>query len=148
MTGADLEKVAGIYAEIVKRHPSNADALDASAEFLWSIDWRSDAMAQWETAETLAPKNAEIANHLGGCHLALGNAKRATEYFERAAQLDPESALYHFNAGNTCFVFRREISDATHDADAVMLRALDHFRQAALLEPFNAEYARSFAETF
>jgi tetratricopeptide (TPR) repeat protein len=135
-TGGDLEKVAGIYA------------LDASADFLWKIDRRSEAMAQWEKAETLAPENAEIANRLGGCHLALGNAKRATEYFERAATLDTKSALYHFNAGNTCFVFRREMMDENSDADAVMRRALDHFRQAAQLEPFNVEYARSFAETF
>gem|GEM_PF-1811761 len=143
-----LEKVAHIYARIVERNPKNVAALNACAEYLWRIERRQEAMAKWTAAETLEPGNAVVINHLGGCHLALGDAKRATEYFERAAMLDPGNALYQFNAGNTSYLFRHEMTTGTDTAEAVMLRSLDHFRRAAKIDPFNVEYARAYAETF
>jgi tetratricopeptide (TPR) repeat protein len=145
---ANQEKIALIYQQIVAQHPKNARALNAYAEYLWKIERRPDAMVKWEEAEILDPENGAVANNLGGCHLAFGDAKKATEYFERAARLNPKTALYQFNAANTCYLFRHQIATATETAETVMNRALDHFRQAAQIEPFNVDYARAYAETF
>lgn len=144
----DLEKMAHIYAHISSQYPKSAEALNAEAEYLWKIGQRQDAMEKWFAADSLDPNNPEVINNLGGCQLALGNAKNATEYFERAAKLDPTNALYQYNAGNTCYLFRHQMAGDGGDAEAVLLRALAHFREAARIDPFSVEYARSYAETF
>jgi tetratricopeptide (TPR) repeat protein len=144
----DLEKLARIYAQISSRYPKSAEALNTWAEYLWKIERRQEAMEKWLAAESLEPDNAAVANNLGGCQLALANAKKAAEYFERAAKLDPGNAPYQFNAGNTCCMFRHQMAGDGGDAEPVLLRALDHFREAARIDPFSIEYARSYAETF
>jgi tetratricopeptide (TPR) repeat protein len=144
----DMEKLAHIYAQITSRYPKNAEALNAEAEYLWVIERQREAMEKWTAAESLEPGNAVIANHLGGCEIAYGTAEKAAEYFERAAKLDPENALYQYNAGNTSCIFRHQIAGAGSDPEPLLLRALEHFKQAARIEPFNIDYARSYAETF
>jgi len=144
----DLKKIAHIYQQIVERNPKNAKAWNAEAEFLWRIDRHRDAMAEWMNAETLDPTNAVVANHLGGCHIELGNAKIATEFFEQATKLDPRNALYQFNAGNTCFLFRHQMTNDANNEQAVLSRSLDHFRMASQIEPFNIEYAQAYAQAF
>ncbi len=82
------------------------------------------------------------------CYLELGHAKKATEYFERAAKLDPKNALYQYYAGNTAFLFRHEMTNSTDDERAVILRSVIHFQMATQIEPFNIDYALAFAQAF
>jgi tetratricopeptide (TPR) repeat protein len=145
---ADIDRITQVYTQIIAHHPKSAEALNSYGEFLWRIKNPGNAMAQWTAAETLDPKNAAVANHLGGCQLALGDARKATEYYERAANLNPKNAVYQFDAGNSCFLFRRQMSGGTDTEQTVMARSLDHFQQAVKIEPFNIEYARGYAETF
>lgn len=144
----DMDKLAAMYEEIVNRHPNNVDALVAYGEYLWQIERREEAMGKWTKAQSLAPDNASVVNHLGECQLALGHTREATLYFERATKMDPKIAVYQFNAGNTCFLFRHEITTATDNTESIILRSLDHFREAAKLEPFNVDYALAYAESF
>jgi tetratricopeptide (TPR) repeat protein len=142
----DLSKLDAMYRQLVEKHPENAEMRDAYGEFLWSIERRPDAMDQWETAEKFDPKNADVAYHLGGCHLALGNARRATDYFSRASSLDPKDALYHYSLGTALYLFRHEVNAG--DPASVIQQSLDQYRIAAELEPFNSEYLRAYAEAF
>lgn len=142
---ADLDKIDSIYLQIINKNPGNVDARNVYAEYLWRIKRPAEAMAQWEAAQKVDPKNALVAYHLGGCHLALGDAKTAANYFSQAAMLEPRNAFYHFTKGNTFFLFRDEAGDSRESA---ITTAFAELKQATELEPFNIEYAKAYAETF
>src|SRR5438067_1646347 len=103
---AELEKVALIYDQLAKKYPRNATVRENYGAFLWQIERRGAAFAQWKIGEELDPKNAGIIFHLGHCYLDRGDAKKATRYFAHASELDPRNALFHFNLGNSLFLFR------------------------------------------
>jgi len=146
---AELDKVAENYEQLVKKYPRDANVREAYGSFLWSIERRSEAFAQWETGEKLDPKDADIAFRLGNAWVDLGDAKKATDYFSRASRLAPRDALYHFNLGNALFLFRHEMHDErTKTSDDVAQRALEEFRTATGLDPFNEDYAKAFADAF
>jgi len=147
-TQEDLDKLARLYKQLVEQNPKSAEAWNAEAEYQWRIEKHPEAMAEWMTAEKLDPENAAVAGHLAACYLELGRAKRATEYFERAAKLDPKNALFEFNAGNTSFLFRHEMTNSTDNEQAVILRSVIHFQRAAQIEPFNIDYAQAYAQAF
>jgi len=146
---ANLKTLARVYQRLITRYPKNADAHAAYAEYLWEAGDFASAMAQWKSAESLDPRNPATASHLGGCYLGLGDAKKAIEYFARAASMDPDNPLYHFDLGNSTFVFRRLLTAAGGEGEQSILKnALAEFKKAAELDPFNADYARAYAETF
>jgi len=144
----DLEKLARLYKQIVDQNPKSAEAWNAEAEYQWRIEKHPDAMVEWMTAEKLDPENAAVAGHLAACYLELGRAKTATEYFERAAKLGPKNALFQFDAGNTSFLFRHELTNSTDNEQAVILRSMIYFQKAAQIEPFNIDYAQAYAQAF
>ncbi|MGB8354183.1 MAG: tetratricopeptide repeat protein [Chthoniobacteraceae bacterium] len=147
-TQEDLNKIARLYKQIVVQYPKSADAWNAEGEYEWRIENHPDAMVEWMTAEKLDSNNSAVAGHLAACYLELGYAKKATEYFEKAAKLDPKNALFQFNAGNSSFLFRHELTNSTDNEQAVILRSFIHFQMASQLEPFNIDYAQAYAQAF
>lgn len=146
---AELEKVARVYDQLVQEYPRSAPVREAYGAFLWQVERRDAAFAQWQAGERLDPKNAGLIFHLGHAWLDRGDAKKACAYFLKAVQLAPAEALYRFNLGNALFLFRHELTDAkAPDADAVAVRAMRQFRLASDLEPGNAEFAKGYAESF
>jgi len=146
---SSLKPVARVYQRLITRYPKNGDAHAAYAEYLWDTGDPAGAMAQWKSAESLDPRNPATASHLGGCYLALGDEKKAIDYFACAASMAPNNPLYHFDLGNSTFVFRRLLTAAGGEGEQAILRnALAEFKKAAELDPFNADYARAYAETF
>ncbi len=145
----DLERVAHIFQRLVARHPKNAGAHAAYASYLWDIHDEAAAMAQWQTAWTLDSHNAMTASHLGACYLESGDARSAIDYFGKAAALDSKNAVCHFELANAVFLFRHDLPGGSGAGEqGVLRRALAEFRKASELDPFNAEYARAYAETF
>jgi tetratricopeptide (TPR) repeat protein len=143
---AQVEQLTKTYAGLTSKYPEHAGIRSAYAQHLWSIEQRAEAVAQWQKAAELDPHNADIAYRLGGFLVTVGRLRDADFQFQRAVSLAPDNALYHFDLGTTSFLFRNQIGG--QEADAIARRALDHFRRATELEPFNLEYARGYAETF
>ncbi len=146
---ADRRRIAINYRRIILQHPSSALAQNAYAEFLWRTGEPAGAVEHWETAQRLAPGNAEAANSLGGAYLSIGRSREAAEEFQRAIRAENGNALYHFNLGNVEFMLRSDLTAAWKiDSTELLRRALAEFREASRLAPRDLEYARAYAETF
>ncbi|MEP6671827.1 MAG: tetratricopeptide repeat protein [Chthoniobacter sp.] len=145
----ELLKLDGVFRDLETKYPRDAAIKNGHAEFLWTIGEHSRAVETWLAAEKLDPHNAAVLDHLGGSAFAAGEVKKAAGYYARAVSNAPENAAYHFSYANLVFLFRHDLHDATHsESDSLIDEALQHFAEAARLEPLNAEYARAFAETF
>lgn len=141
----ELEKLSRVYSELEAKYPEHAAIKNAFAEFLWGKEKHEQAVEKWQAAEKLDPKNAAVLDHLGGAWLGRGEARKAADYFGRAAEADPVSAVHHFNAGNVIFVFRHELDLPEASAFEIATR---HFAEASRLAPENADYAQAYAEIF
>ena len=145
----EWRKMEKIYADLGAKYPREAAVRNGHAEFLWSIGEPERAVAMWEAAAEIEPKNAVVLNHLGGSWLAAGEAKKAAGFYARAAESAPENAAYRFTCANVTFLFRHELlSPAQPDEASVLAVALTHFAAASRLAPLNPDYARAYAETF
>ncbi len=145
----ERQKLDTIYADLAAEFPAEARVRNAHAESLWRRNERARAMAQWELAEKLDPKNAVVLDHLADAWLAEGDVRRSAAFAARAVTSAPGNAAYHFALANIVFLFRHELTDASNpDSEAVLRRALTHFAEASRLAPSNSEYARAYAETF
>lgn len=148
-TPEERKKLDAQFAALVAESPRDANVRDARAEFLWEMGEPSRAIAEWETAEQLDPKNPLVLEHLGVSALALDETRKSAAYYSRSLATDPANARGHFALANIWFLFRHELIDASHpDAENLLQGALAHFAEAARLSPANAEYARAYAEMF
>ena len=63
-----------------------------------SIRWKKKdfqgAAEDWESALRLQPKSASLCAKIADAYINLGNRPKATNYYQRAAQLDPENKKY------------------------------------------------------
>jgi tetratricopeptide (TPR) repeat protein len=145
----EVEQVAAAYAKLREKHPGSVAVANAYAGFLWSVRRWDEAMAQWQEAERLDPNNAEAAHELGSCHLELGNARKATEYFQKATELAPTHPRYRFDLAKACHLFRHDlIGFIAPTADEIVTLAQKHYGKAAELDPANAHFAKEYAQTF
>lgn len=148
-TPEEWRKLDDAYSSLITRNPRDVAVRSARAEFLWQRGDQAGAITEWQIAEKFDPKNAEILSHLGDGFLARGEARKAADYYARAAASSPASAPVHFALANVQFLFRHELLDeARPDAASVLDSALAHFAEASRLAPENADYARAYAETF
>lgn len=145
----EMQKMERVFADLEAKYPRDATIKNGYAEFLWSKGERNRAVKTWLEAEQLDPNNGAVLDHLGGNAVAVGEVKKAADYYGRAVKSAPDNADYHFSYANVVFLFRHDLHDTEHpESDSRIDEALKHFADAARLAPMNAEYARAFAETF
>jgi tetratricopeptide (TPR) repeat protein len=148
-TDQEWAKMDAIYADLTRRYPGEPALLLAHAEMLSERGAHDRAEALLREALKLDPKSAPVLFQLGVCALANGHTKEAASFYRQAVAAAPETARYHHNLANLLYLFRHELLDLQHaDAEALITRAMEHYAAAARLEPQNAEYAKSYAETF
>ncbi|MEO8439444.1 MAG: hypothetical protein ABI540_04395 [Spartobacteria bacterium] len=137
------------HDKFLQDHPESASAHQAYAEYLAEEGNLRAAIVHWRTAQLLEPRNAAIANSLGGGFLRMGKAAESAAEFRRAIALDGGNPAYHYNLANVEFMLRHDLATAWKIDLAEVLRfALAEYREASRLAPDNIEYARSYAETF
>jgi Tfp pilus assembly protein PilF len=91
---------------------------------------RDEAIAQFQQALKINPRNAEANNNLGYVFYKMGRYQEAMVQFQQALQLDPRFAEAHFNLG-TVLLQQGQWDEATA-----------HFQQALQINP-NYEIARN-----
>lgn len=144
-------RLADAYQKLAVKYPDQAEVQRACGDYYAGAGGQPDqAFRCWERAQALAPNDPEIADTLGSAQLARGHVREAAAQFQRAVDAQPASSAYHFSLANVLYLFRHEIADpaAGTDAEAVLVRALEHFRRATELAPDDRRLAQAYAETF
>jgi TolB-like protein/tetratricopeptide (TPR) repeat protein len=105
-----------------KLEPGLTEAFIALGDYYYSglLDY-PEALKQFEIALSQSPKNAETVLYIACVHRRAGNWEKSLESFEKAIELDPQSSLIAFNAGEN-YELLREYSEAVRYYDiAIML---------------------------
>lgn len=148
-SAAGVERVRRIYADLITKYPQNADPRAAFGDFLSSLGRYDEARQQWREALKIDPDRADIYAADSSIALRTGDTVEATRLMERAVEKEPKDASYHFGLAHLYFLFRHDLVPTRKTTEMAMFAsALHHFQKAAELAPDNADYARTYAETF
>ncbi|HZO87087.1 MAG TPA: tetratricopeptide repeat protein [Chthonomonadaceae bacterium] len=85
-----------VLEEALARHPDSADIADALGQLVQSSgepDADPKALALFQKAVQLAPRNARFQERLGTAYLRTNNLDQARQAFEEAARLNPNRAF-------------------------------------------------------
>ncbi len=101
-----------------------------------------DAVKAWQVIETINPQFPKLYVKLGQAHLGMGRPDRATDNFEKALKLTPNSADVHFSLGELMRQ-RAELEDAFDYYQSVLRINPKHgmawFRKAQIFEQVGAK---------
>jgi tetratricopeptide (TPR) repeat protein len=146
---ARLDVIKKSYQDFLTRHPNHARAHIAYGSFLNDIKDEDGAVAEWEKARALDPKNPSPWNELANVYGHDGPVMKAFEYYEKAIQLDPTEPVYYQNLGTTVYLFRRDATNYYHITEQeVFNKALTLYSNAMRLDPQNFELAQDVAQTY
>jgi tetratricopeptide (TPR) repeat protein len=136
------------YDEFVQQHPDYVRARLAFGSFLHQSGDAEGALAQWEKASQLAPKNPAVWNNLAD-YYEESNVKKALEYYSKAIELDPSQALYYHNLAVCVYMFRTEAEDYWKISEQEAFdKSLALYQKAMKLDPDNFILATDYAECF
>jgi tetratricopeptide (TPR) repeat protein len=110
----DYEQVIAICNHVLKKNPKDDSFYINRGLAYSSLKNNPAAIADFEVARTLAPKNAVAFNNLGYSYLMAGELERVSDYLEQALQLDPELAPAYGSRGHFAFV-KGEYTQALSD---------------------------------
>ena len=144
------QRLEAPYRQLAVKYPDQAEVQRACGDFFSDAGDGAQALGYWLRAQVLQPSDADLADTVGSAYLRAGNVRAAARQFQRAVDAQPDQPQYHSDLANTLYLFRHELLDppSLPDAEAVLVRALEHFRLAAQLSPGNRKLAEAYAETF
>jgi len=137
------------YRSYLVDNPDDPDALTLYGKLLRRIGDKEQAFEAFLKADSLDPDRAVVKQQIG-THLAEeGKGKAALSFYLQAADLEPETAAYHFGLGQLLLQFRDEfVGDGIFTRDALDRETLRAFRTAAGLEPDNFDLQMRLGEAF
>jgi tetratricopeptide (TPR) repeat protein len=137
------------YDELISRDPHNINTLIFYGKFLRRIGKNDQANVMFVHADQLSPDIAVVKQQLGNFMAEEGNYPEAFKYYQKAIDLAPKEAVYHYGMGELIATFRDKfIADgefSEKDADA---RTLSEFAKASELDPSNKDFAFRMGEAY
>lgn len=146
---ARFEVVRKGYEALLQQHTNHVGARIAFASFLGDIGEEDSAIAQLETARTLAPNDPVICNNLANLYGHRGDVKKAFDCYAKAIELKPDESLYYHNFGTTVFLFRQDAREHYQITEQqVFDKAFNLYSNATRLDPEDFRLAADVAQTF
>lgn len=147
-----LDGIKHEYDGFIAQHPNHPHIRLAYGSFLNDIHDEDGAVAQWEKARELDPKNPAAWNDLANYYGHRSPVKKAFEYYEKAIELDNHESVYYYNLAVTVYLFRVDAEEYYHlNETQVFDKSLDLYHKAIALDPDNfvlfSDYAQSFYGT-
>jgi tetratricopeptide (TPR) repeat protein len=144
-----LDDVKAEYEDFIAHHPDHAHIRLAYGSFLNDTHDEEGAVAQWDKARELDPKNPAVWNNLANYYGHRSPVKKAFEYYAKAIELDDKEAVYYENLATTVYLFRVDAEEYYHlNETQVFDKALDLYRKAIALDPDNFVLFSDYAESF
>lgn len=146
------QRLDGIKAEsedFLQHYPDHVNARLAYGSFLNDTHDEEGALAQWDKARELDPKNPAAWNNLANYYGHRGPVKKAFEYYAKAIELDGRESVYYHNLAVTVYLFRPDAREYYHLTEQqVFDKALELYRKAIALDPDNFVLFSDYAESF
>jgi tetratricopeptide (TPR) repeat protein len=144
-----FEPVKKAYENFLTEHPRHTKARLAYGSFLNDIHDEDGAIAQWEKAREIDPKDPAAWNNLANIYAHRSPIKKGFEYYEKAIELNPKEPVYIENLAVCVYMFRTDAKEYYHlNEDQVFDKALALYRQAMKLDPNNFVLASDYAQSF
>ena len=138
-TAGRYDEAAAAFQRVTELQPDNSWGFQMLGTVQHAKGERSRALANYSRAIALAPNEGAYSN-LGNLYYDWGRYEEAASAFERAAALDPQSAVKHRNLGDLYRKLGRE-----QDAVQSYGRARDLLRAAITFNPKDASAMASLA---
>jgi tetratricopeptide (TPR) repeat protein len=144
-----FEPVQKAYEDFLQRHPNHARCRLAYGSFLNDIGRETEAVAQWDKAREIDPKNPATWNNLANYYGHRGPVTNAFSFYEKAIELNPNEPLYYQNYATTVFLFRKDAMEFYKiDEQQVFDKALNLYRKALQMDPENFVLANDLAQSY
>jgi tetratricopeptide (TPR) repeat protein len=144
-----FEPVKKSYESFLSRHPNHTKARLAYGSFLNDIHDEDGAVAQWDKARELDPKDPAAWNNLANIYAHRSPIKKGFEYYQKAIDLNPKEPVYIENLAVCVYMFRKDAMEYYHlNEDQVFDKALALYRDAMKLDPDNFILASDYAQSF
>jgi tetratricopeptide (TPR) repeat protein len=141
-----LDGIKAEYENFIFLHPN---ARLAYGSFLNDTHDEDGAVAQWEKARQLAPRNPAPWNNLANYYGHRSPVKKAFEYYDKAIELDGHESVYYHNLATTVYLFRKDAEEYYHlNEEKVFDKSLELYRKAIELAPDDFILFSDYAESF
>lgn len=137
------------YEDFLQRHPDSANGHLAYGSFLNDIGNEEAAVAQYEKAAQLDPKNPAAWNNLGNFYGHEGPVTNAFVDYQKAIDLSPAEPVYYQNFATTVYLFRKDAREFYGiNEQQVFDKALALYAQACKLRPNDFVMAADLAISY
>ncbi len=144
-----LDPVLKGYESFLQKHPRHVEAFLAFGSFLNEVGETEEAVAQWEKAREIDPRNPAAWNNLANVFGHDGPIKKALVFFERAIELDPKEPVYLHNLAIMTFLYRKDVRQVYRlTEDQVFDKSLELYQRAIRLDPTNFVLAADYAQSY
>lgn len=99
MTRGDVSAANEFYQRVLTKNPENVDVLNNSANALWQMNQRLEALVRAEKAYALAPADVDVLDTFGWMLAESGQTSRSIPLLQRAAVLRPSDPLVRYHLG-------------------------------------------------
>ena len=146
------ERLDGIkkeYEAFIAQHPDHVKIRLAYGSFLNDTHDEEGAVAQWDKARLLDPKNPAGWNNLANYYGHRGPVAKAFEYYDQAIALNANEPVYYHNLATTVYLFRTDAETYYHLTEQqVFDKSLELYRKAIRLAPDDFILFTDYAESF
>jgi tetratricopeptide (TPR) repeat protein len=147
-----LDRFASVrkdYEDFVRRNPDFARGRLAYGSFLNDNGDEEAAVAQYEIASQLDPKNPAAWNNMANFYGEHGPLTNAFIDYAKAIELNPVEPVYYQNFATTVYLYRRDAREFFGISEQqVFDKALALYRQAMKLDPNNFPLATDYSQSY
>jgi Flp pilus assembly protein TadD len=147
-----LDRFASVrkdYEDFVRRNPDFARGRLAYGSFLNDNGDEEAAVAQYELAAQLDPKNPAAWNNMANYYGEHGPLTNAFVDYAKAIELNPAEPVYYQNFATTVYLYRRDAREFFGIGEQqVFDKALALYRQAMKLDPNNFPLATDYSQSY
>ncbi len=145
---ARLDGVKKNYEDFIGRHPDFVPGRLAYGSFLNQTGDAEGALAQWEKARDLDPKNSAAWDDLGNIY-ENSNIKKAFECYSKAIELNPNQSVYYHNLAVAVYMFRKDAGEYWNISEQQVFDiSLKLYQKAMQLAPDDFILASDYANCF
>jgi tetratricopeptide (TPR) repeat protein len=146
---ARLETIKKAYLDFLQRHPNHVYGHIDFGNFLNDTEDEEGAVAQYEKARELDPKNPTPWNQLANYYAHRGPVQKAFGYYEKAIELAPAEPIYYQNLADIVYLYRKDARENYKiEEQQVFDKALELYAQAMKLAPDDFKLAQDVAQSY